>query len=278
MMELVRTEDGSISKFDATTGELYHNRAGAFTEALRNYFEPSDAAARLRSRQSLRIIDACFGLGYNTFVLLEKLIELGLAGRIEVEAVELDPEIIGALPDVLEDARFSALRAAFGTQRPSQFQQYEFTAGSLTVSLEIMQADLRDYARELTGAFDLVFHDPFSPRKVPHLWSIDLFSRYYQALLGAGGQLLTYSAASAVRGGLREAGFAVFRTQGVGAKSGGTLASAKPDYKAIEPVFDLTDEVVKKLGGTAGVPYRDSGLCSLDSDILARRAQEQGLA
>jgi hypothetical protein len=40
-LELVPTEDGSLSIRDAATGELHHNRAGAYEEALVNYVQPS---------------------------------------------------------------------------------------------------------------------------------------------------------------------------------------------------------------------------------------------
>src|SRR6516162_6353208 len=105
MIELVRTEDGSLSRFDEETGELYHNRAGAYTEALRNYYEPSDAKERLQRAGELRLLYACFGLGYNTFVLLAQLINDGCQGNVVVHAVETDSQILSAIPQVLADDR-----------------------------------------------------------------------------------------------------------------------------------------------------------------------------
>lgn len=56
------TEDNSLTCFHSETGELYHNRAGAFTEALKNYVEPALAMSDALKRERLDVLDACFGL------------------------------------------------------------------------------------------------------------------------------------------------------------------------------------------------------------------------
>jgi tRNA U34 5-methylaminomethyl-2-thiouridine-forming methyltransferase MnmC len=277
MIELVRTEDGSLSRFDEETGELYHNRAGAYTEALRNYYEPSDAKERLQRAGELRLLDACFGLGYNTFVLLAQLINDGCQGNVVVHAVETDSQILSAIPQVLADDRLQRLAQSFTGAPLAGFGKFLLSAGGLNVSIDVIEQDLRLFARDLDASYDIVFHDPFSPRKVPELWIVDVFLRYYQALLPTGGQVLTYSTAGAVRGGLRGAGFKIFRTAAVGGKSGGTLASADPAYVPKLPVKALSGEEVKHLLTRSCVPYRDPTFTQLREDIVLRREHEQAL-
>ena len=201
MIELVRTEDGSLSRFDEETGELYHNRAGAYTEALRNYYEASDANDRLQRTGELRLLDACFGLGYNTFVLLAELVNAGCKGKIVVHAVETDAQILSAIPQVLGDDRLQTVAQSFIGAELAGFGSFQLSTGELNVCIDVIEQDLRLFARDLRGTYDVVFHDPFSPRKVPELWIVDIFVKYYQALAPGRGRVLTYSSAGAVRGG-----------------------------------------------------------------------------
>lgn len=275
MSELVRTEDGSVTRFNQATGELYHNRAGAYTEALRNYFEPSDALARFKQTGKLSLLDACFGMGYNTFVLLQELIASGCSGTVEIVGIEIDEEILRTIPDVLGDPRFQQLRDSFNAAIPDRFGCFVIQCSKLRFSLDIRQIDLRHFVKDLDQKFDLIFHDPFSARKVPELWTVDVFRQYYRALDVRRGRVLTYASAAAVRGGLLEAGFRVYRTTAVGGKNGGTLALAGDDNPLSSCVFALSEEEIKRLQSRSGVPYRDLQFMQHSGDILRAREVEQ---
>lgn len=278
MNDLIVTEDGSLTCRDAVTGELCHNRAGAYTEALRNYCEPSEAPSILQSQGQMRVLDACFGLGYNSFVLVAQLLAAGVQGRLSVVGVETDPAILELIPKILEHKRFANLRNLFaaGADFPCRFGCFRFVAGQLEVELEIRRQDLRQFLRQaLQTEFDLVFHDPFSPGKMPELWTLEVFERYYQLLAPRCGKLLTYSSAFAVRGGLKQAGFGVFRTQAVGGKSGGTLAATDPHFIGSQTVCVLSPAESGGLAGRSGVPYRDRGLVHSRQEIVIKRLQDQ---
>jgi tRNA U34 5-methylaminomethyl-2-thiouridine-forming methyltransferase MnmC len=84
-------------------------------------------------------------------------------------------------------------------------------------------ATLWDKAIPTVEPLDAIFHDAFSWRKVPHLWTTDVF-RTYKTLLKQAGVLLTYSRASRVKEALRAAGYTLANTPGLGGKKGGLLA------------------------------------------------------
>jgi len=273
----VTTEDGSLSCRDPETGELYHNRAGAYREALENYVEPSRASRILREHSRLAILDACFGLGYNTLVLLEQILADPLSqGNISVLALDIDLKILNLVGRILDDQRLALTARALAAHVSLVPGKRKLTVRpGLTLSLEICQEDLRHKLPALNQQFDLVFHDPFSPAKVPELWTADLFRNYYRLLSQNKGKLLTYSSAAAVRGGLREAGFEVWRTIAVGGKSGGTMAVI-PGCQVEEAwAFPLTDSEVKKIMSASGIAYRDPTLLDKRKDILKRRELEQ---
>lgn len=315
---MVLTADGTITARDAETGELYHNRDGAYLEALENYVLPSRWYWLIKepaADRSIVLLDACFGLGYNTFTLWDQIVNNdAVVKRVDVLAIERDHAVLNALPVVLEQDCFQFLEnrvmARSGKTLHKVFQQLarehheepsidlQFTIDDFTVlRLHIIFGDLRSIVPSLgksrRGSFDLVFHDPFSPSKVPELWTVDLFKEYFHVLNDQGGRLLTYSAASAVRGGLREAGFSVWRTKGVGAKKGGTLAIRgqsegaehgvecgaadllSSDRESDGIVMTLREEESERLVSFSGIPYRDPGFQSTRREILKRREDEQ---
>jgi hypothetical protein len=297
MPEIVVTEDGSITCLDAATGELYHNRAGAYTEALKNYVLPSGIESLLLTGKDLRVLDVCFGLGYNSFVLIQRLLSL-LAGRVKAQekfALELigldqDRQIFAMIAPVLESANFADLPSHLKTAISESASKFSYSsddqicqvscsagAGGLALELELRLADVRgelpQLVRQYPQSFDLIFHDGFSPRHVPELWSIDLF-KYYVELLKPTGKILTYSSAVAVRGALKALGLIVKRTAAVGGKSGGTIAALLDEFEEKGEIYPLTAEEEKRLASSSATPYRDPSLIDTRSQILARRLKE----
>lgn len=106
----VITGDGSITYRNAETGELYHNSAGAYTEAMTTYVRPSCAVERMRQNREIRVLDVCFGFGYNSWALIETLLnEVEGPFKLEITAIEKDPEAIRKAFEILESGQFPRL-------------------------------------------------------------------------------------------------------------------------------------------------------------------------
>jgi tRNA U34 5-methylaminomethyl-2-thiouridine-forming methyltransferase MnmC len=266
---LATTDDGSLSLHETSLNELYHNKAGAFTEAVTNYVQPTMqflAIARDKNT-SLNVLDSCFGLGYNSLALANEFAS-SAQFKLQVDAVELDDEVIAMVPQVLAQPCFAAL--------PKQsLEQLNFN---------ISVCDLRSFllARDKDSKpYDVIFHDPFSPKKVPELWSVDLFQHYFDAMAD-NSVLLTYACAPAVRGALISLGFKVFRTTGLGRKNGGTIAVKTSSVSLAQDLLDagtcifaIEGEELRRLGKSSQVPFRDPNLCDDSATIIARREAEQ---
>jgi len=277
--ETVTTEDGSITCRDKSTGELYHNRAGAHTEAFKNYIEPSRLSKLIGDAHELAVLDVCFGLGYNVYVLLNELLSFSNKS-IRIVAIDNDPEIVSVLPEVLSDSRFKDLTKAIGKNwkdKLCQYGQHNFKLGDqVEVSFELVCGDIRQYVFELerqSTRFDLVYHDGFSPRVMPELWTYDLFAAYAK-LLSPKGAILTYSSAAAVRGALRLSGLDVRRTSAVGGKSGGTIAAQPGVLENGTEIFAISDEEEARLKTRSSIPYRDPQLSGTREDIIKERNAE----
>lgn len=296
---LILTDDGSVTCRDQESGELYHNRVGAYSEALHHYVEVCDLEDCLSQKNTISVLDVCFGLGYNTFVLLDKLMELIEQGKINqkivscnVTGIDKDPEILDILPEVLSGVRFEKLCSNFDLNKQVIGSMIEsWKSGNtyklqskgkieLVVEIEIKLKDLRQFVLDLVRSgkhYDYIFHDGFSPRSMPELWTADLFKQYTK-LITADGRIITYSSATAVRGGLTECGLAIRKSAPLGGKSGGTVAF-HPESGEIadgECILQLNDDEKRRLKTRSAIPYRDATLSSSRTQILQCRAKEIG--
>lgn len=60
------TNDGSVGLFSPDANDIYHSTYGALTEAYEKFILPSDLKNFLQKNNEIKILDICFGIGYNT--------------------------------------------------------------------------------------------------------------------------------------------------------------------------------------------------------------------
>lgn len=300
---IASTADGSVSCVDSETGQLCHNSAGAYTEAVQNYVMPSRLKEKILKTGHIRVLDACYGMGYNSWALINELVNDAELSRetlkkpltLSITAIEKHPEVMAFLPQVLQHPSFDPLKEKtphlehntyyrtlvdFENHDPEKAEHRTFfteVAEQWYLEFHLWIDDLRSRVARLDQDFDAIFHDPFSPQKMPELWTTDLFAVYHRLLLERSGILLTYSTAAAIRGGLQEAGFTVLKTRGLGKKAGGTLACSNVTTIALYERSTISLESWEEgyLLSRAGIPYRDTRLTQSREAILSRREAEQ---
>jgi len=209
---------------------------------------------------------------------------------LELIGLDQDRQIFELVATVLESANFANLPTHLKTaliesaDKFKRFSEHQVCrvscpagGGQLALKIELRLADVRrelpELAKQYPQSFDLIFHDGFSPRRVPELWTVDLF-RHYVELLKPSGKILTYSSAVAVRGAFKSLGLIVKRTSAVGGKSGGTIAYLLDEFLGTGDVYPLTADEEKRLASSSATPYRDPGLTDARSQILLRRQKE----
>ncbi|MGE0201290.1 MAG: tRNA (5-methylaminomethyl-2-thiouridine)(34)-methyltransferase MnmD [Candidatus Melainabacteria bacterium] len=300
--QLIQTKDGSYTCYHRETRQHFHNMAGAFTEAFTHYVQlnnPVAVAKRIPANQQatpLRILDVCYGLGYNAWVAVTTVLDQAPHPVcIEVTAIENDPELVAFVAEgtraIFSDRRFDTLfehfpdietRLADYLKNPRDTLKLHSDKGCHVV-FRLVMGDLRKVippmVRVDAGQYHLICHDAFSPEAMPELWTQDLFACYYK-LLVEDGIVATYSAAGAVRGGLSEAGFVVTCSPGVGDRESGTLGvkvpvSADPNARPRVPGYPMSVNEVQFMQSRAGIPYRDPLLNLSREQIVKKRGLEQ---
>ena len=72
--EFYYTQDGSIGLYSYADNDVYHSKFGAVTEAWEKFIIPSGVIKRINTRQNIKILDVCYGIGYNTKALMSFVI------------------------------------------------------------------------------------------------------------------------------------------------------------------------------------------------------------
>lgn len=60
------TNDGSMGLYSPEDNDIYHSVLGAATEAYEKFILPSDVLSFLKSHDKIKVLDICFGIGYNS--------------------------------------------------------------------------------------------------------------------------------------------------------------------------------------------------------------------
>jgi tRNA U34 5-methylaminomethyl-2-thiouridine-forming methyltransferase MnmC len=276
------TGDGTKSFYNKVFNDIYHSRVGAYKEALEKFVLPSKILENLHNKTVINVFDVCFGPGYNSKVLLTEIFKRDPLKKISIVAVENDPSILLKSIDISFDGYPDNLKAFFDrflhkvyyTTISNRYTGDDFFYHEENnISLKFFVNDVRQIVDKLNSSFDLIFHDPFSPQKLPSLWSTQLFKALY-LLLKDNGKLITYSSSPAVRGGLIKAGFFTGNTDPVGRVSPGTIAVKDP--KLIDNLLSFKEKEL--LNSRAGIPFEDPNLNWSDKKILLYRKEQQNIS
>ena len=258
---LVTTKDGSVTFYNETIKEHYHTLAGARSEAENKYIIPAKLDRRLK-HGPVRLLDICFGLGYNSLLSCERAMKAG--EPLEIVALEMDKNVVQkAASGIQEQATFFNWQKCLDTL----YRDGEWKENGCRIRL--IWGDARHTAKKLNGTFDLIWLDAFSTQRNSELWTVDFFN-ILRPLLAADGALFTYCAAIPVRAGLVEAGFNIGETDPFGRERGGTIACT-----AVELIQREIPERDRFLMNTSrGVPYRDPNGTHSNREILRNREYE----
>ncbi len=267
------TEDGSFTFFSAEFGEAFHSQQGAKAEALLKFVEATYLAERAH-QPAIRLLDVCYGLGYNTAAALETIWAINPHCQVELYGLELDASVPRAAASLLIDwsAPVQALLRQLGNQHQCQTPQLQAT---------LLIGDARQTIQYLVHnhfAADAIFFDPFSPRRCPQLWTVEFFRQVARCLAQAG-ILATYSRSASVRAAMQAAGLTIGSiplgdshlphewSQGTVAS---LTASSAPNH--LPPLSQMEQE---HLQTRAAIPYRDPTLTDSAAQILERQQREQ---
>ena len=205
--ETIISDDGSLTLYSKEFDESYHSpKDGALRESLNKHVIP--ALTLHEGKSFVRILDICYGLGYNTLATLHYIKSQQLDIKVEIISPEFDEALVRSLKDFAYPPEFASLRPII--EALSNTFHYEDEQFKITILIgdarKTIPKLLPAPSSLLTDKIDIVYQDAFSPKVNPMLWTREWFADI-RALCSEDAVLTTYSTAAATRMGLHEKGF-----------------------------------------------------------------------
>lgn len=210
-MNWVQSDDGSYTAYSPEYDEHYHStKDGALSESLVKHVQP--AFLLHPHKKHLKIIDICFGLGFNTLATLYYRDMYFPDTTIEIFSPELNGELVASLVTFPYPEIFKPYFPIIASLVECGFYEDEKT------KITVVITDARIFMRELPEIWDVCYQDAFSPSVNPLLWTKEYFADMAR-LMGDKGIITTYSIALPIRMALHENGFNVYLNTGEGYRS-----------------------------------------------------------
>ena len=267
-----QTQDGSFTLFSTEFNEAFHSHYGAKQESLLKFAVPTRLPI-LAETGFVRLLDVCYGLGYNTAAALQTIWQVNPRCHVEVIGLELNPAVpIAAISYHLFDSwddKYIKILTQIAFEHQIQIDHLQATlliGDARSLILQVHESGFQA---------DAIFLDPFSPPHCPQLWTVEFIQKVSECL-HLNGLLATYSCAAAVRTALLAAGLVVSSTPPIGRRTSGTIAG-HPQYTEESNIFylpPLSQVEAEHLLTRAAIPYRDPNLSDTAEVILNRRQQE----
>ncbi|MDJ0695917.1 MAG: MnmC family methyltransferase [Mastigocoleus sp. MO_167.B18] len=261
------TGDGSFTFFSTEFDESFHSHYGARQESFLKFVQPT-LLDRKAHRSQLKILDICYGLGYNTAAALQTIWQINPNCKIEIIALEINTSVpqVAIAHNLFDNwnYEYTDILTEIAVKQEAHRQN---------LHAQLLIDDARSSIQNVYSSgfrADAIFLDPFSPPQCPQLWTIE-FINLVSKCLKTDGLLATYSCAAAVRMAMKVAQLKVGSTAPVGRRTPGTIATLS---EAVE-LSPLSQSEQEHLLTRASIPYRDPKLTDSANIIIQRRQEEQ---
>ncbi|WP_026711762.1 tRNA (5-methylaminomethyl-2-thiouridine)(34)-methyltransferase MnmD [Flavobacterium filum] len=204
--EIIITSDGSTSIHLPEWEESYHSKHGAIQEAQHVFIKNG---LSLCKGQSVSVLEIGFGTGLNAFItLLESHKNMVIINYVGVEAYPISSE------EVIQMNYPNQLNANEYYDFFSKMHQCSWEK-CVTISEHFRLIKRKQKFQEIkdVNQFDIIYFDAFGYRVQPELWSVEIFTKMFEALK-EGGILVTYACRGPIKNAMKEAGFRIEKLAG----------------------------------------------------------------
>lgn len=220
-----------------------HNPLGPWKEVQDLYIQPSQLAKRLQtnpSKENFVLYDVGLGAGANAMSAVlsafDAMKDMNGATGLRLISFEKDLSLARfALKHRIHFKEFSWAWDAF----KELLEQGQWEHPEYELTWELYNGDFLDSLNQLLPIADLIFYDPYSPKKNDEMWTYSSFCKLREkchAVSDRATVFLTYSRATKVRTALLLAGFYVGYGSSIGLKEETTVAATLKE--ALEQPLD----------------------------------------
>ena len=243
-IEVFITQDGSIGLYDKSLDEIFHSKFGAKTEAYEKFIEP----CLMYRNKPIRILDICYGIGYNTKCALEYFSNI-----LEIDCLEINAELV---------------EKSFKFEYNKEINEIIEKNLKNPDFINFYIGDARKTIQKLNKKYDIIFHDGFAPYKQSVLWSEDFILKIVD-LMHKDSIYCTYNYSKPVLNALYKKGLTLGKTIKEN-KIIGTIASYNSEL--IKNKYDELE--INELNTKSAITYKDKDLNLSHNEIMQNRESE----
>lgn len=97
------TNDYSIGLYNENVDDIYHSAFGALNEAYEKFVSPAIENISLDKKNEINVLDICYGIGYNTKVLINEVRNKYPDLKIKIDCVDTDRTLMELSPFILSN-------------------------------------------------------------------------------------------------------------------------------------------------------------------------------
>jgi len=235
-MNLIPTQGNSYTLYSKEYDEYYHSSYdGALSESLYKHVIP--AFAYHKEKQSIKILDICYGLGYNTLATIYYNKINKIDKKLQIISPELDEELVKQLVDFEYPKEFESLKNIV-SKLSSDYKYHDSN-----IDIKIVIGDAREYLKDAKESFDILYQDAFSPSVNPSLWTKEYFADIVKNLHDKS-IITTYSTSTNIRLSMYENGINIYQNRLNNLRDGTIGLMSKSDN------YEMLDMELKKTRNT----------------------------
>ncbi|MFO0357780.1 MAG: tRNA (5-methylaminomethyl-2-thiouridine)(34)-methyltransferase MnmD [Sphingobacteriaceae bacterium] len=211
-LEIVHTKDGSNTIYSKQFDATYHSRHGALAESEHVFIKQGLHYKHQTGSNSINVLEVGYGTGLNAMLSLKYAMDNAITvSYTGIEKHEFPKELINTLGylNYFEPKYQLPLNDLINASYNSE----KLIVPEFRITNYLL--DFKDMVWDKT--YDVIYFDAFSPRHVPHMWTIEIFQTLYN-VLNPGGVLVTFCAQGQFKRDLKAAGFTVERLPGAPGK------------------------------------------------------------
>lgn len=204
--EIIITSDGSTSIHLPEWEESYHSKHGAIQEAQHVFIKNG---LSLCKGQSVSVLEIGFGTGLNAFItFLESQKSNQNIDYVGVEGFPISAEEVLQM-NYVNQLNANQFELEFKKMHQSDWEE------NVTISQHFRLTKRKQLFNEINckNQFDIIYFDAFGYRVQPELWSVEIFTKMFEALK-EGGILVTYACRGPIKNAMKEAGFQIEKLAG----------------------------------------------------------------
>ena len=97
------TDDGSVGLYDRRTEDIFHSVTGAYRESYEKFVLAGGLEEFAKSNTDLKILDICYGIGYNSKTAINSAIKINPEINLTVDALEYNPKVVCISPFIKDN-------------------------------------------------------------------------------------------------------------------------------------------------------------------------------